>query len=106
MCQVTAVTDLEGDDRVTRVEQRLVDGGVGLRAGVRLHVGMLGAEQRAGAVDRQLLDDVDVLTAAVLPPARISDRVLVREHRPPAFEHRHRDEVLGCDHLERPLLAF
>ena len=36
------------------------------RAGVRLDVGVIGAEQLLGAVDRQLLDHVDLLAAAVV----------------------------------------
>ncbi len=58
---------------------------VRLRAGVRLHVGVLGAEQRLRAVDRELLDDVHVLAAAVVALARIALGVLVREDasRPP-----------------------
>ena len=56
------------------LEQRVEDGGVGLRAGVRLDVGVLGAEELLGAVDRELLDDVDVLAAAVVAPARDSPR--------------------------------
>ena len=56
----------EAHDRVAGLEQRVVDGGVGLRAGVRLDVGVLGAEERLRAVDRELLGDVDVLAAAVV----------------------------------------
>ena len=62
------------DDRVAGLEQRHVDGVVGLGAGVRLDVGVLGAEQLLGAVDRQLLGDVDLLAAAVVAAARDSPR--------------------------------
>ena len=86
-------------------QQRVVDGGVGLRAGVRLDVRVLGAEQRLGAVDRELLGDVDPLAAAVVAPSGVALGVLVREHRALAFEHRARDEVLRGDHLQRALLA-
>ena len=51
-----------------------VDGHVGLRAGVRLHVGVLGAEELLGALDGEFLDDVDVLAAAVVAPARAALR--------------------------------
>jgi len=76
------------------------------RARVRLHVRVRGAEQRLGAVDRELLGDVDPLAAAVVAPPRIALGVLVREHRALALEHRDGDEVLRGDHLERPLLAL
>ena len=87
-------------------EQRVVDGRVGLRAGVRLDVGVLGAEQLLGAVDRELLGDVDPLAAAVVAAAGIALGVLVGQHRALAFEHRPRHEVLGGDHLQRRLLAM
>ncbi len=74
--------------------------------GVRLDVGVLGAEQLLGPVDRQLLGHVDELAAAVVALARIPLGVLVGQHRALRLEHRHRDEVLRGDHLERPLLAL
>ena len=79
--------------------------GVGLRAGVRLHVGVLGAEQRLDPVDRELLDDVDVLAAAVVAPARVALGVLVGQHRALGLHDRGGGEVLGGDHLQGGLLA-
>ncbi len=105
MREVPAVGEREPHDRVAGLQERVVDGGVGLRPGVRLHVGVLGAEQRLGAVDRELLGDVDPLAAAVVAPAGVALGVLVGEHRPLAFEHRAGHEVLGGDHLQRVLLA-
>ncbi len=72
--QVPAVCKGEAHDRVAWLQQGVVDGRVGLRARMRLDVGVLGAEQRLGAVDRQLLGDVDPLAAAVVAPARDSPR--------------------------------
>jgi hypothetical protein len=96
----------ESHDRVAGLQQRVVDGGVGLGAGVRLDVRVLGAEQRLGAVDRQLLDDVDPLAAAVVARSRIALGVLVGEHAALAFEHGARNEVLRGDQLQRVLLAL
>ena len=104
--EVAAVRQLEAQDRVARLQQRVVDGRVGLRAGVRLDVRVLGAEQLLRAVDRELLGDVDVLAAAVVAPARVALGVLVRQHAALALQHRLRHEVLGGDHLERALLAL
>ena len=67
---------------------------------------MLGPEQRLRAVDRELLDHVDVLAAAVVALARIALGVLVREHAALALEHGLRHEVLRGDHLQRALLAL
>ncbi len=95
----------EAHDRVAGLQQRVVDGRVGLRAGVRLDVGVLGAEQRLRAVDRELLDHVDVLAAAVVALARVALGVLVGEHAALALQDRLRHEVLRGDHLQRALLA-
>ena len=99
--EMAAVVELHAEDAVARIEQRHVHGGVGLRAGVRLHVGVLGPEQLLGAVDGQLLGHVDVLTAAVVALAGVALGVLVGQHRPLAIENRLRHEVLRGDHLER-----
>ena len=103
--EVAAVGELEAHQLVAGLQQRVVDGDVRLRAGMRLHVDVVGAEQRLGAVDRELLGHVDELAAAVVAAAGIALRVLVGQHRALGLEHRHRHEVLGRDHLERPLLA-
>ena len=104
--EVAAVGQLHAEDRVARIEQRHVDRVVGLGAGVGLDVGVLGAEQLLGAVDRELLGDVDPLAAAVVAPAGKALGVLVGQHGARGLEDRARDEVLGGDHLERALLAL
>jgi hypothetical protein len=85
--QVTAVVEAHAEDRIARLHQRQVGGGVRLRARVRLHVGEVGAEQPLGAVDGELLDDVHVLAAAVVALARIPFGVLVGEHRALRLQH-------------------
>ena len=72
-----------------------------LRARVRLDVGVLGAEQRLDAVDRQLLDLVHDLAAAVVALARVALGVLVVERRAHRLEHARPGEVLGGDQLDR-----
>jgi hypothetical protein len=71
---------------------------VGLRAGMRLHVGELRVEQRLDTVDRQLLDDVDVLAAAVVAPARVALRIW--SGRNLSLHDRDRRVVFRRDHLE------
>ena len=103
--QVPAVGQVQAQDGVARLQQREVHGGVGLRPRVRLHVGVLGAEQRLGPVDGQLLDDVDVLTPAVVAAARVALGVLVGQDRSLCLQDRLRGEVLGGDHLQGVALA-
>src|SRR6266550_4878661 len=65
---------------------------------------MLGAEQLLRPIDRELLDLIDHLAAAVIPLPRQPLGVLVGERRPHRFEHRDRDEILARDQLEPMLL--
>jgi hypothetical protein len=104
MCEVPAVRQLEPHQAVARLEQRVVNRHVSLGAGVRLHVGVLSAEQRLGSIDRELLRAVDELASPVVPPPGIALRILVGENRALRLEHSRRHEVLRGDHLERPLL--
>ena len=103
--EVAAVRQLEAEDLVARVDQRVQHGGVGRRARVRLDVGVLGAEQRLGAGDRDGLRDVDLLAAAVVAAAGVALGVLVGEHGALRLQDRAGHEVLARDHLERALLA-
>ena len=97
---------LRPEHRVARLQQRLVDAHVGVGARVRLHVGVIGAEQRLDPVDRQLLDVVDDRVAAVVALARVALGVLVGQHRAGRGHHRRRGEVLAGDQLEAGRLAF
>jgi hypothetical protein len=92
--QVAAVCEVQAQDRVAGVQQREHGRRVGLGAGVRLDVGGLGAEQGLHPVDRELLDDVDVLAAAVVTAPRVPLGVLVGEHGALRRHHRGRGEVL------------
>ena len=84
--EVPAVREVHPQHGVARLQQREIHRHVGLRARVRLHVGVLGAEQRLRAVDGQRFGDVDELAAAVVALARIAFGVLVRQHRAGGFE--------------------
>src|ERR671930_818695 len=103
---MAAVWQRQPHDRVAGLEQGVEHRRVGLRARVWLHVDVLGPEQLLGAVNGQLLGHVEVLAAAVVAAAGVSLGVLVGQHRALALQHRLRHEVLGGDHLERPLLAL
>ena len=79
---------------------------VRLRARMRLDVRVLGLEECLGPVDRQLLDLVDDLAAAVVPLARVSLGVLVRRHRADRLEDRRPREVLRRDQLDLAALPL
>ena len=98
--EVAAVRELEREDRVARLERREVDGHVRDRARVRLHVRVVGAEELLRPVDRERLDLVDDLAAAVVALARVALRVLVRRDAADRLEHARPREVLGGDELD------
>src|SRR6267143_5273551 len=66
---------------------------------------MLGAEQRLRAIDRELLDLIDDLAAAVIALPRQPLGIFVGQRRPHRLEHRDRHEILGGNELETVLLA-
>ena len=98
--QVTAVSQAHAEDGVTGFDQREVDGRVGLGAGVRLDVGVVGAEQLLGAVDGQLLDHVDVFAAAIVALVGIAFGVLVGQHAALGFHDRRAGVVFRSDQLD------
>ena len=64
--------EIEAHERVAGLHERHEHALVGLAAGIRLHIGEPAVEQPAGALDRQVLGDVDELAAAVVAAARNS----------------------------------
>ena len=103
--EVTALVEGQAQDAVAGGRDRGEHGGVGRGTGVRLHVGVGGAEQALGAADREGLGDVDEFASAVVAAARVALCVLVGEHGALRLEHRAGNEVLAGDHLERAALA-
>jgi hypothetical protein len=73
---------------------------VGLRAGVRLHVGVVGPEELRRPVAGQILGHVDHLAAAVVAPSRVSLGVLAGQDRSHRLEDGQAGIVLRCDQLE------
>src|SRR2546421_7042048 len=76
-----------------------------LRAGVRLHFRVFGAVEPLHALDRKLLGDVEMPTAAVVALAGIALGVLVGERRAGRLQYRRRAVVLGRDQLQVLFLA-
>ncbi len=103
--EVSAVGEVEAEDGVAGIDDGHVGGGVGLRAGGWLHVGVFGVEELLGAVAGEVLDDIGELAAAVVALAGVAFGVLVGEDGSGGLEYGAGDEVLGGDHLEALVLA-
>ena len=100
------VREVGAEHDVARLEQREVDGHVGLGTRVRLDVGVLAAEQLPGPRDGEILDHVDDLAAAVVASTGVPLGVLVGEDRAGGLQDGLGHEVLRGDQLEVPVLAL
>ena len=98
--QMAAGGEVEPHEHVARLHQRHEHALIGLAAGIGLDVGEAAGEQLAGALDRQVLGDVDELAAAVIAPAGIAFGVFVGHHRALRLEHRLGDDVFRGDQLD------
>ena len=103
--EVAAVRQAHPHDLIARLQQRIVGGEVGRRAGIRLYVGVLYAEEGLRPVLHQRLELVDVELAFVVALAGIALRVFVREDRAAGFQDGLRHVVLGRDQADRILLV-
>ena len=98
--QVAAMGEVEGENRVARLDGGHVDRGIGLGAGVGLNIDMLGAKQALEPVAGKILDLVDKLAAAVIAVAGIALGVFVREHAADRLHDGGAGEVFAGDHLQ------
>ena len=103
--EVAAVGEVEAEDAVAGLEKGHVGGGVGLGAGVGLHVDVLGAEELFGAIAGEVFDDVGELTAAVVALAGVAFGVFIGENGACGLEDGATDEVFRRDHFETLVLA-
>src|SRR2546427_7446629 len=104
MREMPAMRQRQAEQRVAELGDGEIRRHVRLRPGVRLHIRMLGAEQLLRPIDRELLDLIDDLAAAVVALPGQPLGVLVGQRRPHRLEHRDGHEILGRDELEAMLL--
>ena len=103
--QMPARRQIKAHEDVAGLEAGEEDRLIRLAAGIGLHIGEFAAEEFGGAIDRQLLGDVDELAAAIIAAARIALRIFVGHHRALRFEHGARDDVFRGDQLDLVPLA-
>ena len=100
MGQMTARGEVQTHESVARLHQGHEDPLIGLAAGIGLHVGEPAVEQLAGALDRQILGDVDELAAPVIASARVAFRIFIGHHRALRLEHGARHDIFRGDELD------
>src|SRR5271165_7335886 len=74
--QMAARGERHSEDGVARFEQRDQHSLIGLRAGMRLHIGEAASKKSLGALDRERLGDIDEFAPALLPAAGLASAVL------------------------------
>ena len=92
--KVSAMGQIQAQDGVARLQNRRESLHVGLRSGMRLHIGVLGAKEFLRPFTRQIFHHIGKFAAAVVALARISLGIFVRKDRAHGFEHGFADEVL------------
>ena len=104
--KVPARLDRKRENRVAWFAHRHEDGGVRIRAAVRLNIRKLTAEELLRAIARQVFDTVVELAAAVVALAGIALGILVRKPRTDRVHDLGRDVVFTGDQFERGRLAL
>ena len=100
MSEMTAVSEIHRQDAVARFDGGEVDRHVGLRAAVRLDIDVIGAKNFLRPIDRELFDDVDILTTAVPAFAGVTFGILVRQAGALRFHHCAAGKVLRGNQLD------
>ena len=106
MREMAAAGEVQAHQLVAGLEHGEIDGHVGRGAAVRLHVGVLRAEELLRPLDGEDLDLVYLLASTVVPLARIALGVLVRQDGALGGEHGRGGEVLARYKLYRGPLAL
>ena len=103
--KVASMRQVHAEDGVARLKNGRVGGGVRLRAGMGLHVGVLGAKQLLRPIARQCFDLIGELTAAVVAPSGITLGVFIRENASGCLQDSFGSEVFACDQFQTGVLA-
>ncbi len=105
MGKMAAVREIHRQDPIAGFDRGKVDRHVGLRPAVRLHVDVLRAEDFLCAIDRQLLDHVDIFAAAIPAFARVAFGIFVRQAGSLRLHHGAAGEIFRGDQFDVFALA-
>ena len=106
MGQVATIRKPHAENGIAGFQRRQKYRGIGLRAGMRLHIGVTGFEQFLGALDGQFFGNVDVFATAVITLAGITLGIFIRQHRTLRRQHCRAGVVFGCDQFDVIFLAL
>ena len=103
--EMPARGQIQAHDGVARIEQGQKHRLVHLAAGIGLNIRETGPEQLLGALDGQVLDDVDVFAAAIIALAGVALGIFVGQDRALGLKHSLGHDVFRGDQLDLVLLA-
>ena len=103
--EMTAVVEAHSQDFIARLDERKVGRKVGIRARMWLHICEVCIEKLACAVARDVLDDVDVHAAAVVPLPRVTLGIFIRANASHRLHDRAGREILRSNELDTIALA-
>ena len=104
--EVTAVSKAHSHNCVAGVQKREINRLVCLCARGCLYIGKIRAEQLLCTLNRYILDNINVLAAAVIALPRITLGIFVRENAAHCRHYRGRYDILAGNQLEIALLAL
>ena len=103
--QMAAVGQVHAQHRVAGLDKRKINRHVGLRARVRLYVGVLRAEELFRPLNGQVFHLVHALAAAIVALAGITLGVFIGENRSHGRHDSRRDQILRGDQFNISSLA-
>lgn len=97
---------VEAHESIARFQACHENSHIGLCAGVRLHIGILGIEKLADPVNGQLLDLVHHFATAIITCLRITFGILVRADRSQSRKDLVGNEIFRSDKLQTIALTL
>ena len=105
MGQMSAMVQVHAHDGIPGLAYRELHRHIGLGPGMRLHIGVVTAEEFLGPVDGQILHHVHTVAAAIVSLAGIPFRVFVGQRTAHGGHHGLTHPVLGRDQFNVAVLS-
>ena len=106
MGQMAAVGQIHPQDDIIRIDQGIISSHIGLGAGMRLNIDMIGAKNFFSPLTGEIFHQIDALTAAIIAFARVTLGIFVGKHGTLGFHDRPADKVFRSDQFDFFLLPL
>ena len=106
MGQMTAVGKIHAEHHIAGLQHGEIDRRVGLRAAMRLDIGVVGVKKLFGAVAGNVFGYVHILAAAVITTSRITLGVFIGQRGAHGLQNRRRNKIFRSDEFYMGALTF